>query len=256
MSRQSYTPPRISLGALREAGADGLAAALAAPPEEAFRWLEAAARYGLVEAQVALGQCLLDGRGTAADPGQAARWFEIAAHAGHADGMNMLGRCLERGWGRDVDHAEACRWYARAAALGLDWAQYNLANALLRGRGVARDRAAAWRWFSCAAAQGHAKSMNLVGRFLEEGWETSPDPAAAASWYRRAAEGGDYRGAYNWASCLARAGRVAEAAGWFHEAAHTATPDLLEIIVEALAGQPEFARAHALARTRLAAPER
>jgi uncharacterized protein len=260
VSRQHRTPPRIppriapriSGGALRAAGRDGLAAALAGPPEEAAPWLAAAARYGLVEAQVALGQCLLDGRGMAADPEAAMRWFTIAAQAGHPPAMNMLGRCLERGWGCAADHVEAGRWYARAAALGLDWAQYNLANALLRGRGVPRDRVAAFAWFRRAAAQGHAKSLNLVGRFLDEGWEIPPDPAAAAQCYRRAAEGGDYRGAYNWATCLARAGREAEAARWFRRAAAEATPDLLEAMVQTLASMPAFSDAWCLARARLA----
>src|ERR1700761_9386107 len=61
MSRRRNTAPvpkPVSLGMLREIGPEALAQRLAAPPEEAFRWLEAAARYGLVEAQVALGQCL------------------------------------------------------------------------------------------------------------------------------------------------------------------------------------------------------
>lgn len=253
MSRKRRTPPRIGLATLRGAGPDGIAAALARPPEEAIAWLEAAARYGLVEAQVALGQCLLDGRGIPPDPGRAVTWFRIAAGAEHAPGMNMLGRCLERGWGCAVDHEEAGRWYARAAAHGLDWGQYNLANALLRGRGMPRDRAAAFAWFLRAAEQGHAKSMNLVGRFLEEGWEMPPNPVEAVSWYRRAAEGGDYRGAYNWATCLARMGQGRDAAAWFLTAAGEATPDLLEAMVQSLAGMAEFSAAWSLARARLAA---
>jgi TPR repeat protein len=257
-SRHSRPRPAapLSLGALRHEGGAALRAALAGPPEEAVRWLDAAARYGLVEAQLWLGQCLLDGRGTPPAPVRALGWFRVAARAGYPPAMNMLGRCLERGWGCRPDPAAAVAWYREAAAEGEEWAQYNLANALLRGRGVPADRAGALHWFRRAAASGHAKSMNLVGRFHEEGWECRRDPAAAARCYRHAAEEGDERGAYNWATCLARAGRGGEAATWFLRAARAATPDLLAVMAETLAGQPAFAAAFEVVSRRRAATRR
>lgn len=211
---------------------------LQGPPEQATRWLDALARYGMVEAQTALGQVLLDGRGLRANPAHGRAWFAIAAEAGHAPAINMLGRCWERGWGGAVDHLQAAACYARAAALGSDWAQYNLANMKLRGRGVAQDRGEAWRLFNAAAAQGHAKSMNLVGRFLEEGWEVPRDLPAAAAWYRRSAELGDYRGQYNLATLLLRGGHAGEALAWFTRSLADATPDLLAVMAQELAGSP------------------
>jgi TPR repeat protein len=233
--------PRAAIGfsALRGLSRDQMAARLAGPPQEVARWLQAAAKYGVVEAQTALGQILLDGHGIAPDRCAAAGWFKIAADAGYVPAINMLGRCNELGWGIPVDLPRAADCYRRAAEAELDWGQYNFANLLLRGRGVTRDRAAAFRLYCQAAAQGHAKSINMVGRFIEEGWETPADPGAAAEWYRRAAEAGDFRGQYNLASVLAMHGNIAEAETWLHRAMLDATADFLTLMSQRLATAAE-----------------
>jgi hypothetical protein len=61
--------------------------------------------------------------------------------------------------------------------------------------------------------------MNLLARCCEQGWGTAVDLQAASDWYRRSAEGGYFRGQYNWATLLLRAGRVREAAEWLTRAA-------------------------------------
>ena len=81
------------LAAMREGD---LAAALQAEPAA---WLESAARYGFAEAQLRLGQLLLDGEGAPRDPAAALAWFDRAAAQGLPEAMNMAGRCLENGWG-------------------------------------------------------------------------------------------------------------------------------------------------------------
>ena len=212
---------------------------LTGPPEETARWLQAAARFGVVEGQTALGQILLDGHGITRDRCAAARWFSIAAEAGHPPAINMLGRCHELGWGVPVDLVQAADCYRRATETGLDWGQYNFANLLLRGRGVTRDRKAALALYRSATEQGHAKSMNMLGRFMEEGWEMPRDSRAAADWYRRAAEAGDFRGQYNFASVLALAGDIPQAETWLHRAMETATPAFLTLMSVRLANSPE-----------------
>ena len=97
----------LPLDALREASAEALAAAFAGPPEEAARWIDAAARYGMVEGQLLYGQILLDGRGVRQDQVAARGWFRAAAEAGSAAARNMLGRCHEMGWGGVADEAAA-----------------------------------------------------------------------------------------------------------------------------------------------------
>jgi TPR repeat protein len=218
---------RLSFSSLRAMSAEALQAGLAGSPDEVAGLVAAAARHGLVEAQVLLGQMLLDGQGMARDPAAAFAWFSSAAAAGHGPAINMMGRCHELGWGVAVDHAAAAALYRRAAEGGLDWGQFNLANLLLRGLGVARSRKDALHWLRCAARQGHAKAMNLLGRFHEEGWEMPPDPAAALRWYREAATRGDFRAQFNLATILVQQGEVGQAAIWFHTALNARNPDIL-----------------------------
>jgi uncharacterized protein len=245
----------IGFSALHGLSSNELAAKLTGPAQEVALWLAAAARYGLVEAQTALGQILLDGRGVAQDRGAAAAWFTIAANAGYVPAINMLGRCCELGWGLPVDLGRAADCYRRAAEAGLEWGQYNFANMLLRGRGVARDRGLALALYRKAANQGHPKSINMVGRFIEEGWEMPKNPTAATDWYRRAARGGDFRAQYNLASMLALHGDVAGAEVWLRRAIEGATPDLLMLMAERLAssGESQLRRVGVMAAARAAA---
>jgi uncharacterized protein len=248
--RQRPNPPAsIGFTALRDLSGEEFAQKLTGPPEEVARWLVVAAKYGLVEAQAALGQILLDGRGVERDRHAAAGWFAIASAAGHAPATNMLGRCCEHGWGMAADLGRAAALYRCASDADLDWGHDNLANLLLRGRGVARDRRQALALYRRAAGQGHAKSINMVGRCIEEGWEMPADSVAAIEWYRRAAEGGDFRGQYNLASVLAAQGDIAPAEAWLRRAMETATADFLGIMSARLAGsaEPRLRRVGAMA---------
>lgn len=244
MFRRSRPPRplrrRVSFDEIRDASPEALAAAFAAPPEEAAPWVEAAAKYGIAPAMVFWGQILLDGLGgVTQDRPAAAAWFRVAAEAEQPEGMNMLGRCLENGWGVAADQSAAAAWFRRAAEAGLDWGQYNLGNMHFRGRGVPEDRAEALRWYRAAAAQGHAKSINMVARFLEEGWEGPADPREAARLYAISAERGDFRGQFNLAALLTAEGRTEAAARWFREAARGAHAAFRNSMAERLAERPE-----------------
>lgn len=235
-------PPRrrISADEIRQAGPEALAAAFAAPPEEAAPWIEAAAKYGMARAMVFWGHFLLHGQGgVPQDRAAAADWFRAAAAAGEAAGMNMLGRCHELGWGVAQDLAEATAWFRRAAEAGDDWGQFNLGEMLLHGHGTAPDRAEALHWYRRAAAQGHAKAINMLARYLEEGWEGPRDPEGAARLYAVAAEKGDFRGQFNLAVLLTAQGRVAEAAAWFRKAAAGAHEEFRRDIAASLASREE-----------------
>ena len=238
--RSPAAAPRISFAELSSMGAEQLTAVLSQEPEVAAGWLAAAAKYGIVEAQTAYAQILLDGRGVARDPMEAFAWFSVAAGAGSLEAINMVGRCLELGWGVPADPEAAAGHFRRAAEKGYGWAQYNLANLLARGVGLPRDPEEAFAWYACAARQGHAKSMNLVGRFLEEGWAGRADPGAALDWYRRAAEGGDFRGQFNYGIELANRGQVEAALDWLGRAAATGTPGFLRSMAKALGPHPRL----------------
>jgi TPR repeat protein len=196
----------------------GLQAMLEESPGKAAQAILAAAGQGAVEAQLLLGQILLDGRGIQQDATVARRWFGIAAQGGSAMAHNMLGRCLEHGWGGEPSLTQAAIHYARAADAGLDWGLYNLGNLLATGRGVPANQAQALMCYEKAAQMGHAKSMNLYGRYLEQGIATAPSPARAVRWYRRSAEAGDFRGMFSLALVLVERGQMAEAGQWLERA--------------------------------------
>lgn len=201
-----------------EVSADRLADLLAGAPREAARTILTAAQTGLADAQVMLGQILLEGRGIQRDPELAVRWFRIAREHGHPMAHNMLGRCLEHGWGCEPNPSAAAREYRQAAEQGLDWGMYNLANLLATGRGVTQDQTQALHLYRRAAELGHAKSMNLLGRYLEEGLVVPADQAAAWDWYRRSAEGGDFRGQFSHAAVLIAQRRWEDARHWLTQA--------------------------------------
>ena len=224
---------------LRRMSYGELQALLAGDPAEAAPWVEVAARYGLAEAQVRLGQMQLDGLGAAKDPFAALSWFLRAANTGAAEAMNMVGRCHENGWGTPVSLPTAARWYRRSAEAGHDWGEYNYANMLFDGRGLERDAAQAVAWYRRAADKGHARAMNLLARCHEEGWGTPRDLAAACAWYRRSAESGYFRAQFNHGSILAAQGRVGEALTWFDRACGEAPADSLRSMVEVLLRQTD-----------------
>lgn len=228
------------------AAVDAIHAVLTGPAERAADWLATAARRGHAEAQVVLGQWLLDGRGVERNPAEALFWFKTAALSGNAMAANMLGRCYEHGLGAPKCDKTATHWYALAADAGLDWGQYNYATSLQLGRGVPQDRSHAFALFQAAAAQGHAKSINVVGGFYEDGWEVETDLAMALRCYLRAAEGGDFRGQFNAARLLGLAGRADEARAWMQAVPSTATPAFVARAHDFLAGHPD-ARLRALA---------
>jgi uncharacterized protein len=197
-------------------------------------WVYAIAAEGLPQAQLCYGRMLLEGTGVPKDLANALKWFRRAAAAGDIDAVNMVGRCLDNGWGTPEDPDAAAEQYRRAANAGHAWAQYNLGHLYLDGRGVAQDFQVAFACYRRAADQQHERAMNLLGRCCEEGWGTPRDPAAAAGWYRRSAEGGYFRGQFNWATLLLRAGRADEAAIWFERAATGGLAGVRQAVVDTL----------------------
>ncbi|MFC3125626.1 tetratricopeptide repeat protein [Pseudoroseomonas globiformis] len=234
-------PPSLPPAMVREASPETLDAAFAGPPEEAARWIAAAARAGMTQAQLIYGQILLDGRGVRQNRASALGWFRVAAGAGNLAALNMMGRCHELGWGTPQDVPQAVTLYREAASRGEPWAQYNLASLLARGVGVAPDLAEALLWFRRAAAQGHAKAMTVMARHLEEGTEGPPDHAAARTLYARAAEAGDVRAQFNMGTLALERGCEADALRWFRQAAAGGPADFRQDIAARLARRPEAA---------------
>lgn len=212
-----------------------LEALFARDARRAADWVFVAAVEGLPQAQVCYGRMLLEGTGVSKDSQQALKWFRRAATAGDADGINMVGRCLDSGWGTTEDALGAAEHFQQAADMGHAWAQYNLGHMYLDGRGFKRDRMLAYLYYLKAAEQQHERAMSLVGRCCEEGWGTPRNLDAAADWYRRSAEAGYFRGQYNWASMLLKAGRFEESASWFERAVAGGTAAMRRAVMELIA---------------------
>ncbi len=214
--------------AMPEAGGDAVTAGVATICD--------LAGGGVADAQLVLGQILLDGVLLPRDPRGALGWFLAAARQGSAMGCNMVGRCCELGWGMPPAPAEAMRWYRRAACAGLDWGMYNYATGLTLGWDGPPDHGRALAWLRRAAARGHCKSFNIIGGFYEDGWAVTRDLAQARAWYVRAAEGGDFRGHFNLGRFLLAEGRTALAHRHFEIARGTATPAFRARMERFLAG--------------------
>jgi hypothetical protein len=222
-------------------------------PERASGWVRIAAMDGLVEAQLCYGRMLLEGTGVPKDEAAALEWFRRAAARGDLDAVNMVGRCFDNGWGTAEDPATAAIHYRVAAEAGHAWARYNLGHLYLDGRGLPRDFMIAYTFYLLAAEQGHERAMNLVARCCEQGWGTPESFDAAAIWYERSAAAGYFRGQYNWATLLLKAGRVEEAAEWFGRAANGGTSAVRSAVLDAIAAAEEHEKLRELA-IRLRAP--
>lgn len=84
--------------------------------EEAARLYTLAAAQGDAEAQAALGNFYLTGRGVAKDEKQALSYFSKAAEQGHVLAMQVLAQAYrDGGFGLPRDAAQAARWEARLA---------------------------------------------------------------------------------------------------------------------------------------------
>lgn len=235
--KQSSSEP-IYLGQLQSLSDEEWKTALTKSPEEAARWVHAAATYGDIDAQLNWAQMQLDGYGTKRDPEAAFRWFGIAALSKRADAINMVGRCHELGWGTPIDYAKAVDCYRDAAEKSYDWAQYNLGCRLLDGRDVGRGPDEAFALFTRAVAQGHVKSLNMLGRCYENGWGCPQDLAEAVRWYRRSAEEGDFRGQYRYGQLLLDRGLLDEAVPLLRLAVDNTPADMCREIAVALLQHP------------------
>ncbi|WP_206370697.1 tetratricopeptide repeat protein [Solimonas marina] len=184
-------------------------------PEHAADAVLAAAEAGDVDAQVLLGQMLLEGRGIARDPALALRWFQSAAKLKHPMALNLIGRCLEHGLGCRQNVEDAAAYYRVSAEMGLDWGLYHYANLMITGQGkVPRDAAHAVVLYQRAAETGHAMSMHMLGCCYEDGVGVPVDIDQAQQWYRRAAESGDFRAQYRHAATLIAQDDIEGAAPW------------------------------------------
>lgn len=121
---------------------------LQADPKRQVEWYSMAAATGQADAQYALGEAYLHGRGTAKEPAWGLSWFERAARAGHVRAQYAMGVALMSGLAGSTMREEALVWLLIAKQNG--FADADLMIGLLQARfsptvvdGV-QERAQAW----------------------------------------------------------------------------------------------------------------
>ena len=128
----------------------------------------APARYGLAEAQLRLGQLLLDGEGAPPDAAAALAWFQRSAAQGLPEAMNMAGRCLENGWGASVrSRRPPPPGTGAPPRRAWDWGEYKV-------RPTCSSMAAAWR-------RDQAGALRLVRQGGGAGPRPGDEPAGPAA---------------------------------------------------------------------------
>jgi TPR repeat protein len=126
-------------------------------------WLGRAAENGIAEAQVMLGELLLNARGGPRDQGAAANLFEKAAAQGHAGAMFAMG-VLADGEGGEAGRVSAQQWFQQAAERGHPYAQLMLGRYLAYGLAGATDLEEAQRLLLAAQAAGVTRArLELAG---------------------------------------------------------------------------------------------
>ena len=111
-------------------------------------WHSMAAAVGQVDAQYALGEAYLNGRGTAKEPAWGLSWFERAARAGHAGAQYAMGVAMATSLTGPTMREEALVWLLIATKNRFQGA--DLMVAFLQARlsssawAAAQERAKAW----------------------------------------------------------------------------------------------------------------
>jgi TPR repeat protein len=122
--------------------------------EAARGWLQRAADAGVADAQVALAEMMLNGRGGPRDLSGALALFAKAAAENHGGAMFGLGAICGGGHGAPMDREAAQRRFQAAAELGHGPAQLMLARYLANGAVGQRNLSQACLWLERASAQG------------------------------------------------------------------------------------------------------
>jgi len=88
-------------------------------PSRQVEWYSMAAAVGQVDAQYALGDAYLNGRGTAKEPAWGLSWLERSARAGHAKAQFAMGVAMATGMTGTPQRQEGLVWLLIAQKNGL-----------------------------------------------------------------------------------------------------------------------------------------
>lgn len=118
-------------------------------PEQAFRWYEAAANAGDVEAQDNMGDIYLDGKWVQQDILSAVKWYGKAAGQRSPYAQYSLGQMFFNGYPTfPQDYTQALGWFYQAAVQCFVAAQYTMGDLYYEGIGVKQSNIQAYAWWS------------------------------------------------------------------------------------------------------------
>jgi uncharacterized protein len=145
--------------------AEGLGVELDEP--QAATWLRRAAG-GVVDAQYHYGRMLVDGRGVEANATAGRAWIARAAGAGMANAQAALAEMMVNGRGGPCDPLTAVVLFEKAARKGHVGAMFAL-GVLNGGHHGRANHTIAQRWLQAAADRGHGHAQMMLGSHRERG---------------------------------------------------------------------------------------
>lgn len=158
-------------------------------PERALTLYRAAAKAGIPEALVKVGDAVSEGKIPDIKKENAAEYYRLAASAKHPKAWFRLGELVE-----PEDRKKAAEFYYESARLGYPRAQYRVGMFFLEKDGpMGYDPTAAVYWFQQGMKNNDAPSMRALAVCLYHGNGCEPDRNAAMLLLRKAAENGDVR---------------------------------------------------------------
>lgn len=157
----------------------------------AFELCMRAAQSGHAKAQLFIGTCYENGRGTEQDMDKALYWYKSAADMGLTTADYAIAVCYEKGKGVEKDEAKAFQIYMSAAMRENTSAQFRIACMYEHGVGVEENPYEAFRWYYIAAEKGNYKALHALGNCYEFGIGVVKDINAAIAYYEQAATHGN-----------------------------------------------------------------
>ena len=157
------------------------------------RPLEAAAALDFVDAQLLLGEELRQ-----TDPEDAIKWMVAAANNGSTDAMRQAGLMLSNDIGSQKKNLpEAAKWFQRGAERDDPGAMFALGECYQMGTGVTPDQTLALEWINKAAARNEVNALNRLGDIYTKGIPDVVQPDLnKAFWYFSAAKDLGFPDAY------------------------------------------------------------
>ena len=130
--------------------------------QTAFAEWESLALNGNSEAQAALGNLYLSGKGVDRNYELALKWTLLAANQGDVTGEFNLGSMYAKGIGVSQNYNEAVHWFHKAAEKNDAMSRYNLALLYSRGLGVKQNDEEALYMLHTTAIIAGTPELNLA----------------------------------------------------------------------------------------------